>query len=277
MLEENKIIRFKYQQTCSCFKCGTSTTNPKFCSRKCYLEFWRENKFGFQKGNQFHKLVVDLGRARIRHRTTKEELAKKRSEIFKGRPSEKKNKSYNEMYGEERAKEIIQARNLTFLNENIPDKISKTVSDLYLTGKYNFYCKGKFFSEKNNEEFIYRSSWELIIMNYLEQWRDVVKYSYEDLQISYLDENGKSHRTIPDFIVYFRNGAKWIAEVKPIYKLKRYIRERIKVKAIGRYARENGYKFVLFEDGLIHCIEGISYLRDNLTNEWYLINAQKNN
>jgi hypothetical protein len=71
--------------------------------------------------------------------------------------------------------------------------------------------KGKF-KPKNPEKYvgnvnniIYRSSWELKFLKYLDSHPHVLKYASEELAIPYLSPvDGKYHRYFPDFVVQMK-------------------------------------------------------------------------
>lgn len=70
---------------------------------------------------------------------------------------------------------------------------------------------------------IYRSSWELKLMSYLDQHPDVLRWGSEELFIPYRSPiDGKMHRYFPDFIVEQINKdkkkEKILIEVKPKYQ-----------------------------------------------------------
>lgn len=63
---------------------------------------------------------------------------------------------------------------------------------------------------------IYRSRWELKLLNYLDQNPEVEKYASEEFFIPYYSPiDNKYHRYFPDFWVRKANGESMIIEVKP--------------------------------------------------------------
>lgn len=95
-----------------------------------------------------------------------------------------------------------------------------------------------FFSEKNNKEFIFKSSWELKAAKKLEDSADVIFYEYESIRIKYTDLKGKVRNYIPDFIV---NGL-LIIEVKP-QKMEKFWDNPEKIKAGKKYCEINGMEY----------------------------------
>lgn len=117
---------------------------------------------------------------------------------------------------------------------------------------------------------IYRSSWELKLMRYLDSHSDVIKWASEEFSIPYVSPiDGKVHRYFPDFLVKKRNPNRVIEtlviEVKPKIQTtaptvqkkanKRYIREvytwgvnSAKWEAAKRYCDHREWKFVIMTE-----------------------------
>jgi hypothetical protein len=117
---------------------------------------------------------------------------------------------------------------------------------------------------------IYRSSWELVLMRYLDRHKDVLSWGSEEIIIPYRSPiDGKIHRYFPDFIVSKINkeGKKEtsLIEVKP-YKqttppakqekiTKKYLTEvtnwgvnEAKWKAANEYCKDRGWTFHIFTE-----------------------------
>jgi len=93
-------------------------------------------------------------------------------------------------------------------------KISEGVSEAILEGRCgssNRYKKGWYLTKIGSKEF-YDSSWELELMTFLDttslSWTKAHGY-----KISYIDENNKTRRYIPDFYIY-NDDKKCILELK---------------------------------------------------------------
>lgn len=117
---------------------------------------------------------------------------------------------------------------------------------------------------------IYRSSWELKLMMYLDQHNEVVCWASEELSIPYRSPvDGRIHRYFPDFIVTKINkkGLKETAiiEVKPKKQTmppkkqekitKKYLTEvttwgvnEAKWKAANEYCVDRGWSFHIFTE-----------------------------
>jgi len=100
---------------------------------------------------------------------------------------------------------------------------------------------GHFFSEKNNRELFYRSSYELLAFNILEQLSKVKKYEVETIQIPY-EYQGRQYNTIPDILVTYIDNTKELIEVKSSFKMKDE-KENTKIWAMNDYAALQGWDF----------------------------------
>lgn len=117
---------------------------------------------------------------------------------------------------------------------------------------------------------IYRSSWELKFMSYLDLHPDVLQWASEELVIPYLSPiDGKYHRYFPDFIIKKRNRDGKIEvvviEVKPLHQTKepvpqkkitkKYLYEvktwginKSKWTAAKKYCDQRGWKFMIMTE-----------------------------
>jgi len=122
----------------------------------------------------------------------------------------------------------------------------------------------------NPTNIIYRSGWELKLMMYLDNHKDVINWSSEEIIIPYVSPiDGRVHRYYPDFLVTKINkqGIKEtsIIEVKPKKQTKppakqekltkAYITEvkawginEAKWKAALEFCREKGWSFQIFTE-----------------------------
>lgn len=81
-------------------------------------------------------------------------------------------------------------------------------------GKQNFN-EGYFLSRKNGDNrFHYRSSWELYVMECLEDFEEVFSWASEPFPITY-QLNGKQHMYLPDFVIHYKDKSIFMVEVKP--------------------------------------------------------------
>lgn len=120
------------------------------------------------------------------------------------------------------------------------------------------------------KNIVYRSSWELKFMNYLDMHRDVLEWSSEEFFIPYRSPiDNKLHRYFPDFYVKRRDKdgkvETLIIEIKPENQTKppekkskvtkKYINEvytwgvnEAKWKAAQEYCDDRKYKFVILTE-----------------------------
>lgn len=134
-----------------------------------------------------------------------------------------------------------------------------------------------YFKPKNPHKYkgdptniIYRSSWELKLMKYLDERKDVVKWGSEEIVIPYRSPiDGRVHRYFPDFVVtkINKDGIQETAliEVKPKSQTqppkrqnkitKRYLTEvktwgvnEAKWRAALEYCKDRGWTFHIFTE-----------------------------
>ena len=137
------------------------------------------------------------------------------------------------------------------------------------------YHQGRF-RPKNPEKvkgdvtnIIYRSSWELKTLIYLDDSPDVLSYSSEEIKIPYSSKlDGKLHIYYPDFCVTARqkdgNIVTFLIEVKPekqtrppiqgkskrtyITEVKEWAKNTSKWEAAKRYCQKHDMKFVILTE-----------------------------
>lgn len=135
-------------------------------------------------------------------------------------------------------------------------------------GKFRAKHPEKYKGDPNN--IVYRSRWELMVMQKLDNHPDVLEWSSEELVIPYLSPiDGRRHRYFPDFVVK-RKGKDGIVEtllveVKPFNQTrpparqdkptKRYITEvqtwginSAKWKYAQEYCKDRGWKFLILTE-----------------------------
>lgn len=141
----------------------------------------------------------------------------------------------------------------------------------YHQGKYKIKNRDKYLGDPDN--IVYRSSWELKVLQWLDNHPDVISFSSEEIIISYVSPaDGRYHRYFPDFFVKIRSKdgtiKSMILEVKPHAQAiepvkktkitKRYINEVVtygvnqaKWKAAEEYCKDRKWEFkVLTEHDL---------------------------
>ena len=115
-------------------------------------------------------------------------------------------------------------------------------------------------------DIVYRSGWELSVMDWCDNTPEVVKWSSEGVVVPYLSPiDGRIHSYYVDFYMELNNGNKFLIEVKPEKQTKRpkkrkkttrkYIKEvftyginRAKWEAANRWAQQRGIKFEVWTE-----------------------------
>ncbi len=128
------------------------------------------------------------------------------------------------------------------------EKMSKSNAKRYLNGFFNSnqYKSGHYYSKKNDKELWYRSSYELVAYEMLEQLSKVKRYETEPFAIQYEWENYK-HNTIPDILVTYTDNSKELIEIKPKYMLEDE-QTVLKLKAMKEHAKGNGMDFSVWTE-----------------------------
>ena len=138
----------------------------------------------------------------------------------------------------------------------------------YLNGVFKPKNPQKYVGDHTN--IIYRSSWELKVMQWLDKNTDIISWSSEEMNVPYLSPvDGKYHRYFPDFVVKSKtkdNKIKTIMiEVKPKKQTfepvkkkrvtKQYINEvttwginQAKWKSAIEYCNDRGWEFFLMTE-----------------------------
>ena len=113
----------------------------------------------------------------------------------------------------------------------------------------------------NNKNIVYRSNWEKIFMNYLDNSKQVKKWGSEEFCIEYTSpKDNKTHRYFPDFVVEMIDGRRLIIEIKPLsmytkpkdnnnkFLVVEYAVNMSKFLAAQKLAKENGCEFVVLNE-----------------------------
>lgn len=109
--------------------------------------------------------------------------------------------------------------------------------------------KGYYFSNKNNQYHLYRSSYELVGYILLDNNDTVLKYETETVSIPYIYR--KINRNyIVDLFIHFKDGTKMLAEIKP-EKMMSLPMNVQKFKCLKEYAESKRWKWdILTEKNL---------------------------
>ncbi len=192
---------------------------------------------GFEHTEESKKKMSKGNKGKIRTEEHKRSYSKAKKGVKKPpRTKEHCENLSKALTGEKHSKERIEKR-------------SKGISQAYLDGKMNKTIRGKsgyYFSNKNNKDLFYRSSYELVAYELLEQISKVKSYETEPFRIQYEYRESK-HHTIPDILITYTDDSKELVEVKPEYKLKDE-KEQTKLVAMKNYSEENGIEFSIWTE-----------------------------
>jgi hypothetical protein len=134
----------------------------------------------------------------------------------------------------------------------------------YKQGYVNSQSCKKLFPSISHESIIYRSSYELKFIQWLESNKSVKYWGSECLQIPYYSGlDGKMHTYNPDYVVEMTNGDVMVVEIKPYnqtvkpinencWAYKEYIKNRYKWKAAKEMCDSKGYKFKILTEKTIN-------------------------
>lgn len=121
-------------------------------------------------------------------------------------------------------------------------------------------------------KIMFRSSWELSVLKWLDSTSSVLRYGSEELVIPYLSPvDSRVHRYFPDFFIEYRdkdgNVQKEIVEVKPLHESdeahakgeraqQALLVNKAKWKAAAIWCEQNGMRFrVITERSIFHQVE----------------------
>lgn len=134
-------------------------------------------------------------------------------------------------------------------------------------GKFRPKNPQKYKGDANN--IIYRSTWEIKVMNYLDENPNVIWWGSEELPIPYLSPiDKKKHRYFPDFIAKMKKSdgtvMTYVIEVKPEKqtqpptqkrKTKTYLQEAVtyeinkaKWYAAEEFCKDHGWHFLILTE-----------------------------
>ncbi len=158
------------------------------------------------------------------------------------------NKSFlNKHHTEYTKLKISETQSGKILTKEHSENISKGVSKCYLEGRFKHKC-GKFYSNKNKKSYYYRSSWEKMFMEQLENDENVEKYLYEGFIINY-ELNNKIRRYLPDFLIYYKNKTRELIEIGQKNFKTKNLKEISKLNAAKEYCNLRNISFrILTED-----------------------------
>ena len=157
------------------------------------------------------------------------------------------------LLGRKRSPETIKKMSIGLKGKNKGTHRSEETRDKIIAGHRRRihrtkYKTGYYTSSKTEIKYLYRSSWELFVMQYLDRHPDINSWEYEPFRIKYIDEKGDWHFYVPDFYVSLSCGIKEIWEVKPQRMMEKF---KYKLLALNDYVHRNGYNsFIINEKQL---------------------------
>jgi len=112
---------------------------------------------------------------------------------------------------------------------------------------YNIHAvrTGYFFSEKNNKDIYYRSSYELQVLQLLELNEKVTCFETEPYHMTFETDKKKKKCYVPDIIFTTTSEEQFILEIKPKIFLERFNEEK------GRYIKELHSNFFIITEEII--------------------------
>lgn len=142
----------------------------------------------------------------------------------------------------------------------------------YKQGKYKLINESKYKGDPSN--IVYRSSWEQVFCQYLDNHKDIIKWACEDPVITYSDLRNRLHRYYPDFYYEIKTNndlgmKKVVVEIKPHkdlspptrpknettkslssfeYSLRQHITNKLKWSAAEEYCRKRGMEFIILTE-----------------------------
>lgn len=150
----------------------------------------------------------------------------------------------------------------------LPDKFGRGA--MKANGKYKqglFRCQNPDKYIGNPNEIVYRSSLEFKYMMFLDQSPEVLKWASEEFHITYISpKDRKPHRYFLDFLVYAKDGTKYMVEIKPDAQTKKpkstknkraktlmneaatYAVNEAKWAAATKFAKEQGFEFQIITE-----------------------------
>jgi hypothetical protein len=159
----------------------------------------------------------------------KPEQKEKLSKLLKGKPKSEehcnniskglKGKSYEELMGKEKADKLKAKQSIQ--RKCSPEKrkeMSIRMADAIIEGKVKHdtnYINGHYFSKINNKKFWFRSSYEFVAYELLDENSEIKEWKPEPLRVEYKRDDGSIHNTIPDIIVEYKSGIKQLINIKP--------------------------------------------------------------
>lgn len=133
----------------------------------------------------------------------------------------------------------------------------------YKQGYINPHSCKKLLPEVKHERIIYRSSYELKFITWLESNPKVKQWASECFYIPYIFIDGSTHKYYPDYFVEMADGSKIVIEIKPYnqtikpinencWAYKEYTKNKCKWRAALEFCKAKGYIFKILTEKTIN-------------------------
>ena len=149
--------------------------------------------------------------------------------------------------------------------------LTKIKEDGFISNKKSGnYVSGVFWSEKNNTDYVFRSTYEFAYWYMLENDNTVESFVVEPFSLPYLSpKDNKMHRYIPDVLILYKSGDLELVEIKPKAMIYSSVVQR-KASAARAYILRNKmgaiFKFVTEED-IVNTAKDYSKIKKILTHK----------
>lgn len=142
-------------------------------------------------------------------------------------------------------------------------QLKPTKKSRYTQGYVNPRSCKKLFESQSREPIIYRSSYELKFINWLEHNKNVKRWGSECVCIPYTYIDGKVHKYYPDYLVEMEDGTRVLIEVKPYnqtqkpvnensWAYREYAKNMCKWKAVREFCQSKGLEFKILTEKTIN-------------------------
>lgn len=142
-------------------------------------------------------------------------------------------------------------------------QLKPTKNGRYKQGYINPRSCKKLFEQFSRDNIIYRSSYELKFIMWLENNNKVKRWGSECFYIPYLYFDGTTHKYYPDYFVEMVDGSKMVIEIKPYnqtqkpinensWAAKEYAKNICKWKAAMDFCESKGYIFKVLTEKTIN-------------------------
>lgn len=190
----------KARQSCLCAKCSSEKTREERYGDPGFRNKAKATETCLKRYGSKSVVPKGINKGIKRTQEQKDNVSQKNKIFY----SDKNN---HPMFGKHQSEESKEKSRQSHLKKIANGYRPPSSSKTYITGKY--------FSEKTNKTVKYRSSYEKWFFYMLENNVEVKDYKVEYLSIPYNFKN-KSRLYIPDVFVEFKNGYKFLIEIKPL-------------------------------------------------------------